>query len=522
MGCKTFISRFIQACLFLYLTLVTTRMYADDDMKFYTHLAIGDTITTYGEDGKYIARFYALVDEGACTTCMQSLANISQHLLARGDVQVVLFYRVSNPAATENFRKNYDWQGEIVADLAGAYKHLYGVDHYPLCMLTDNKGVIHFLDVPGKASFNLSLLQNALAAIFSIPKEMPATELVRIYAHPVVVNGKPLADNWMLKWGTTLIKKNKFVLWNYDEKKTYMANRNGTVESVLDIMPMAATYRMTSSLPIGGFGGNREIFFLNTNYHTPITLTLYSVEPGSEKMHSSLNLDDDTIRYPSSDALQINDTTFLIGSYPKYWATVALDTSMPTCQIVTLSGRVLADLGRYEKYAGQYPVRSYYWQAFCLGNTGNIYELSALSDTIRVYTQTGTRLQSIPCDYDSTCWNYRWREYLSPLYEGAPVEEFKKVEDSLTLVQSGGDGLLFDNVRQSVYVVYYRRTTLTSGTRKFYYFIHHPQVGGKAVRRDLSLPEEVRPLYIEDGIVYCIEGIDGILNLTAYQLPPWL
>lgn len=447
---------------------------------------------------------------------MQSLSNIAQYLSGRGDIQIVLFFSARNIAAIDRFKRDHEWNYPIVHDIATAYKNLYGIEHQPVCILTNRRGVIQFLGIPGKASFSIGALYQVLSALVIQNKEETA-ELVCIAKRALVWNGDTVTGNWGIRSAFYSEKRKQFMFWNYDERTLYLLGHDGNVAKKVDIGSFAEKQKMLVSMPIGGNIGTGSIAFVNINYHIPAPITVFTVNPELLQFRVMFYGSSDSAQSPRPDILQLSDTTFLISFAYENQATLSFYPELAPARIVNASGEVLATVGEYEKYLAKYTVDRFYAQKFCLDGKGNIYTASRFSDSVRVYTQAGELLQRIPCDYDSTLWNYKWREYFGHLYESSPVEEFKKLSDSITAISH----LFYDREAEHLYVAY-SHSAPSEGGNTLYYVLHRPQKQGKTTRHDIALPNGVVPIVIENSVLYCMETIDNSMYLTAYRIPEWL
>lgn len=492
---------------------------AQSNLAFYTGNEVGDTVVTYGDDNRYTARFYAFVDESSCFTCMQTLSNIAGKLAERQDIQIVLFMRTRNESSIERFRREYDWQLPVVHDVATAYRRLYNIVQYPVCLLTDVGGVIRYIDIPGKSTFSIEALDEALEQIAGEQKRGDGS-LRRISSHPLRYRDGEVPGGWSGRSGMYIASRDDFLFWNADLNEFYVLDRRGRVVKHVD-MSRFEMYNITLPVPVKGRIGPERIPFVSVNHHIPPPVTVYEVDLESERLRQLFDSPlPDSAHYPCEKVLQLNDTTFLLGHRYSNSAAVALYPDLFTSRIMNSSGRVIGTRGRYEDYVRTLPVQKFFAQAFCLDEAGNIFEHSTLGDTIRLYDRSGTLLRSIACSYDSTYWNYGWRGSFARLWDGAPVEEYKKLADSLTLV-AGIDGLLYDTEKRQIYVVYRRKLVSPAGLAADRYYLHHPEQEGfvKSGQRDLALPGDAKPVHISSGILYCMETVDGVMSLTTYTVP---
>lgn len=501
--------------------LCTLSLRADDQMSLYTTNVIGDTVLTYGDDNRYTARLYAFVDGDSCSTCMQALASIARVLSERKDVQIVLFMRARNEAAIERFRKNYNWNFPIVYDVATAYKQVYDIIRYPLCILTDRAGVITLIGVPGKPEFNLKACEHALAGMRKNGDR--GDGLTRVQQWVVMAGDTAPIRNWITQFGTHVRGKDEFILWNFFSKELLWVNGRGKILKQVLLTEFPEDHSSTIPRPIffAGEAAPNCIPFLNLNF-VDITATMYNVHFDADTLERLWDIPPpDSLHSPATTAFRLSDTSFLIGYMYSDRAAVRQNPNVYTARIVNTRGEITGVLGRYESYNQSRYVMSYFMQSFCGDGEGNVYMIESLADTIRVYNQTGVLLRSIACEYDSTLWNYRWQDGFLPLHEESPVEELMKPSDSITKV-AGVNGLFYDLSGQRVYVVYQRKIVTPAGNTSYRFFLHRPGLEHKVIRRDLALPGDAKPIHIENGLLYCTETIDGVLNLVIYTIPDWL
>lgn len=495
-------------------------LWAQEAMSFYTAYTVGDTVLTYGDDNRYVARLYAFVDETSCFTCMQTMSNIAHRLSKRNDIQIVLFMRTRHVSSIERFQKEYDWQFPVVHDAATAYKQLYKIAHYPVCLLTDAAGVIHFIDVPGKSTFNLQAFEKALAAM---PKKNTAQESIRrLHAYPLQLADSTVPGGWTSRTGQYIASRDNFLFWNFDLNEFYLVDRRGRVVKHVD-MSQFEQYNITAVIPVRGRVGPESITVANINYHMPPPVTVYKVDLETDGIRQMFDSPvPDSAHFASEKVLQVDDTTFWMGNRYRNSAVVALSPGLFTSRVISSSGAVLGTRGQYENYVRTLPVQKFFSQAFCLDETGNVFELTTFGDTIRMYDRAGTVRRTLYCDYDSTLWNYGWQASFARLWDGASVEEYRKLSDSITVIPS--DGLLYDAETAQLYAVYRSKRVSSSGGAADRYCIHHPAQPGfiKTVRRDVALPDNVKPIHIEKGLLYCMETVDGVMNLTVYSIPAGL
>jgi hypothetical protein len=497
-----------------------TALRAQDAISFYTTFTVGDTVLTYGDDNRYTARLYAFVDETSCFTCMQTMSNIAHRLSKRNDIQIVLFMRTRNVSSIERFQNEYDWPFPIVHDAATAYKQLYKVLHYPVCFLTDVAGVIQFIDVPGKATFNLGAFEKTLAAMSK--KNISSAPVRRVHAYPVKLGDSTVPGGWTMRTGQYVASRDNFLFWNFDLNEFYLVDRRGKVVKHVD-MSQFEKYNITAAIPVRGRVGPKSIAIANVNYHMPPPASVYAVDLETEEIRQLFNSPvPDSAHFASEKVLQVDDTTFWMGNRYTNSAVVAVYPNLFTSRVISSSGKVLGTRGRYEQYVRTLPVQKFFSQAYGLDNAGNVYELTTFGDTIYMYDRAGTVRRTLYCDYDSTLWNYGWRASFARVGEGARVEEYKKLSDSLVAIPS--DGLLYDTETAQLYAVYRSKRVSSSGAAGDRYCIHHPAQPGftKTLRRDVALPDNVKPIHIEKGLVYCMETVDGVMNLTVYDMPDWL
>lgn len=510
-------------CLFLGALFVvcTLPLRADDSMRWYTTNTIGDTVLTYGDDNRYTARLYAFVDGDSCSMYMQALSDITRVLLERHDVQIVLFMRVRHEAAIERFRKEYNWNFPIVHDVATAYKQAYNIVRYPVCILTDGAGVIAFVGVPGKPEFNLKACEHALAGIKK--HDDSGDSLTRLQQWVVKSGGVTPIRNWIAQFGTHVQGKDEFILWSFFSKEFLWIDGRGNILKKTVLTEFPENHGSTIPRPIffAGEAAPNYIPFLNLNF-VDITATMYNVHRNADTLERLWDIPPpDSLHSPATTAFRLSDTSFLIGYMYSDRAAVRQNPDVYTARIVNTRGEITGTLGRYESYNQSRYVMSYFMQSFCRDGAGNVYMIESLADTIRVYNQTGVLLRSIACEYDSTLWHYRWQEDFLPLHEESPVEELMKPSDRITKV-AGVNGLFYDLSGQRVYVVYQRKIVTPAGNTSYRFFLHRPGLERKAIRRDLALPGDAKPFYIENGRLYCTETIDGVLNLVIYAVPDWL
>lgn len=514
---------FCSACVLLIslLWLGNPFLQADNGTDAYTTHTVGDTVFTYGEDNRYAARLYAFIDADSCGTCIQDLSNIAHVLSAKKDVQIVLFVQSQKEFATEQFRTKYNWNFPLVHDVATAYRKLYNITRSPLCLLTDGAGVITFIGIPGTSTFTPQAIE---ATLERAKKVRPFAEsLTRLQKNVVVyADGTPVR-NWITQFGTHMRGKDEFVLWNFFTKELLWIDGQGKILKSVSLTEFPENHGSTIPRPIffAGEAAPDRIPFLNLNA-VDMTATMYNVRFDTDTLERLWDIPlPDSVHNSATTAFRLSDTSFLLGALYSDRAVLEENPHVPTATIVNSAGEITGTLGKYETYNKSLYIMNYFMQSFCLDDRGNIYMTESLSDTIRVYNPAGELFRSIACEYDSTLWHYGWRDDFMVLDEESPLEDVMKPSDTITKV-AGVNGLFYDTVEQEVYVVYQRKTVTRAGNTSYRFFVHRPGRGGKAIRRDLALPGDAKPIYVSNGRLYCTETIDGAMNLTVYALPDWL
>lgn len=527
---KSFFLRLLSLTLFLLIWASYSSLYATTNISYYSVHHIGDTVTTYGDEAHFTARFYAFVDEMSCFTCMQTLSNIAKQLAKEDAIQIVLFMKTRNTATIERFKKDFEWNLPVVHDIATAYHQLYGVKNGPLCMLTDTKGKIYFMDIPGKASFNIDAFNQALSDIdaASNPSTNPVvkSQLYAVERYPLILKDNTPVREWRAYQGIYVAERDNFFLWDVFTRETMLIDRHGTVisKNTLDELP-AANHGTTRAIPffLGGRIEGDAIFCINLNWD--FTSTLYRFHCNNSTLERMWDIPvDTTIYHASHRGLQLSDTTLLFAyDYMDKEYVLNHPTVCKKTQIVNKQGKLVTAFGQYESYHQTIErMANFALQAYCLGANGDIYMAENYSDTICVYNQAGRLLRKIPCAYDSAYWDYAWKERLLPLKKNSPTSELDKVIDEKFICIAEQNGLLYDDKTQELNVVYQNRHTATNGEFVYRFFLHRPERKGKTIRRDLPLPEDCKPIYINNGLIYCIEMIRGVSNLTVYKIPEWL
>lgn len=520
-------TRFCTLLFSLFLCIVSQST-ATDDISYYTSHRVGDTVITYGDDTRYTARFYAFVDEISCYTCMQTLANIAKQLAKAEEIQIVLFMKTRNTAVIERFTKDFEWKLPVVHDIATAYHQLYGVQNGPLCMLTDAKGVIYFMDIPGKATFDVDALNKALVDIDTASNTTnrdTTNQLEVVERFPLLLkDGTPLRE-WRAYLGTYIAGRDNFFLWDVFTHETVLIDRRGVVlfKRILGKLPKE-DHGARSLVPIflGGQIDGESIPFINLNWD--FTSTLYRLHFDSNTLERMWDIPvDTTMHYASNRGLQLSDTSFLFAYDYRDGESMLDNSTLYKTRVVNAQGKPTTAFGRYEPYHQTIEcIRSFALQSYCLGVDGSIYMAENFSDTIRVYSQTGALLRQIACAYDSAYWDHAWQKRLLPLRTDSPVDELEKVIDEKFVCIAERDGLLYDDEKRELYVVYQNRHTAPTGGLVYRFFLHRPEKIKKTIQHDLPLPEDCKPIYINNGLMYCIEVIRGISNLTVYKIPEWL
>jgi peroxiredoxin len=493
---------------------------AEERADSFTATKIGDTVLTYGDDMRYSTRLYMFADEDSCAPCAQMLSDITHAVANRKDVQTIVFLRARGEAAAEHFREEYGLSFPVVFDAAMAYRKLYRVVRSPVLLLTDRRGVVTFIGNPGAAWSIPALLQ----ALENRQNNKSTGESLTRVSQKVVhhSDGTPI-DNWHAQFGTRVRGRDEFVIWDFMSKILLWVNGQGKILKYHYISEFPENHGMTVPRPIffAGEASPDRIPFLNLNF-IDITATMYNVHRNSFTLERLWDVPPpDSLHINPTAAFRLSDTTFLIPylysdrsvlrRYPDTYAAVIVDSA----------GKITSTIGRFEAYNVSRYVVNYLMQSFCTDDKGNIYMTETFSDTIRVYNPAGRHIRNIACDYDSTLWYYAWREDFEVLYEDSPVEEIMKPSDIITKV-AGNNGLFYDVPGQQVYVVYQRKVITPSGNTWYRFFLHRPVEGGKKVRRDLALPGDAKPIHVENGLVYCTENLDGVLNITVYKIPDWL
>lgn len=511
--------------LVLFLSFASSHcLQADEKLSYYTIRKIGDTVETYG-DGSYKGRFYAFTDEVSCYTCMQSLANIARQLAKSGDIQIILFMKVRNESSIERFKKDFKWDAAVVYDPAFAYHKLYGIKNGPICMLTNAAGKVVFIDTPGKASFDVKALNTALQSLDSADGNIvPQSDSLLVHRYPLKLRDGTLVGTWRTYWETYIPERNEFFFWDVVGRTALLVDSSGIVNKKMSLDELPKHHGSTRAQPLMVTGriGNNSIPFINLN--PDFTSTMYRWDFDTERIERlwDVFLPDSLVYNSCSTGLQMSDTTFLCGYWYVEQQSVVDNPKLAPMVIVDQHGKAISQLGVYEKeHRSLSHLHSFTRFSCCLDNIGNIYIVDSFSDTIRVYDQLGSFRRNVVCHYDSAFWNYDWREPFARLHKESPVEELMAISENNFVSITNNRGLLYDTVKQKIYVVYERRNML-NGVLQRSFFLHCPDEHRTGSRRDLALPGNAKPFHVQNGLIYCVEIINGITNLSVYTIPDWL
>jgi len=434
-------------------------LFAQTENAFHTDKKVGDTIITYGSDDGYEARLYIFMDEISCEIGFLSIEGILKTATKELNTQAIAFIKARNQAFIDKAKSEYDIRFPVVHDIATAYQRLYGVKQFPLAILTDAGGKIYHIGVPGKTYFGIQEMKEAVAEIKKASlKKSELVGLKEIGALKIELqDGTPLSS-LTLRMAEYFPNDNSYLLWNHKEKEALSINGAGKVFKTVDFNRFRNTYTIVllnngsvnrKTIPVTDYGFDNKYSFYLANIDAD---TLFKIDELAET----------DVNRPYYKNIQVNDSIFAIGLGYLVTDNKELQKKRKSFRLYNVKSKTFKDAGRYDEIINTYPLSHHSRPTFCIDEASNIYEMQNFSDTIRVYNYDGQPIRTITCKFDSTHYNYKWKEYFAPLHEDSPQGEFMQFSDSLTQLAES-QGLLYDGVKKTLHVVYSQKKYTSSG-----------------------------------------------------------
>jgi len=476
--------------------------------QYYTNLKENDTIVVYGYR-QHDVHSYFFIDEISCFTCVQSVKNVLALIKKNTKYNVVFFIRASSKQSYENIVKLYNIDKEMaVHDIVGAYQKLYGIKQFPVMMMTNRDGIIQYIGIPGKTSFDSEKI-NVVLQKSTIPSLKSSIQPSIKQKIVVSSNNYPLKKDHIVTC-TYSIKDDKLYLWKFNSHNLYVIQMNGKVEQSFSMDDDYSSLFSGTNVPVLGNGNihgkNIPFSILNMSGHS----TLMSFNTETKKFSEITVLHQDDYTYPFFPITVINDSIYVSALRYK-------EKGFPQTWNVTPSFRVIENgiakkYGTLDEIVIQYPISRFYHQATATDTAGNIIELENFSEKVRIYNTRGELLYSIKCSFSPKYWNYKWKDYFSQLNVDSPVQSFMNLQDSVTKIAES-DGILVDQSTGKLAVVYQKNAINSSNNRYVRYFVHFPA----STLNDIALPNDAKPFRYHKGIIYCIESENEDLYITSYQ-----
>ncbi|MCX7736605.1 MAG: hypothetical protein N2319_07805 [Candidatus Kapabacteria bacterium] len=468
-------------------------------------MKINDTLEVY-DDNIFDGRLYIFIDETNCFTCHLSNLNIAKSVDLVGNFQIVLFVKTKSINFFNKVKEELKWPFNIVFDFAGAYCKLYGVKNSPICYLMNNEGIIKFIGIPGNANlFNSTEFKSILDYWQTNNFEKEISKLQIIKSIIVKSDSTLLSPNIININNAIYIKKiGAYFFWDFASKNLIIADTSGNF----------IKFRKFNEF-------SRPVFSLNEAYYESIPFVdldynmnakLFLFDPFKESISYSCIFTPDTLQYPFVNYFQINDSLFSVSLIPKGHNTLMSNKGLNSFRIYNLKNGHFKNVGSYDVNYYQYPLLRFFQQHFNLINSDTLIEIQNFSNKLNYFDINGNFIRSELIEFDSTHYFKKWKFYFSKLVYNSPVEEFKKLSDSITKI-SETNGLLFDKVTRKVYIVYQKKEKNNFENIKYFLHLH-----SQYYSNDIEITDYYKPFYIENGIVHCCKLINNRINIILFKL----
>jgi hypothetical protein len=482
----------------LFLVIFPFKGYSQD-LSFYTDLKLGNNINTVGNEN-FDCRLYFFVDESTCFTCMGSLNAITSNCAKIAHTQSILFVKSSGQDRIDGLKDKYKLEMPIIHDIASAYQNFYKVKNYPLMILTDKKGKIYYLGVPGHASlFNIELLLSEVKKIKDLNSKANNNSVIEIVSMVnLSTTDNLLGDLYFIKY--------------FDSTKSYIAfnHSKGIVlklDSIGTIIDSCSLNSLAGDFPIGmaymSLGNIREDFIPFVQISQNAKIDLFYINLLTRTKFHICELKDVDWAIPYFNSLAINDSLVLVSLKPREQFINASENIFPSIAFINPKKRDIKYYGHYDSNIQRLKISNYYSQPLQVDKNNLIYEMQSPSDTIHRLLANGDELEPIKCSFDENSFNKNWKSLFDTLELTSNLESKKSISQFITSLHSLY-GVLIDETTEDIYVCYDKKEKNSSGNimRSYYLSI----INRSKYNKDIPIPNYGVPFYIGNGIVFCIEG----------------
>ena len=486
----------------------TLKAISGEGIAYYTDLKLGDTIRVY-EEGNYQYRVFAFISDNNCFTCMKSLVNVCNYL-NNDTCKIVSIVSTKYDNFLEKFKKDYQWNYDLIIDKIGAYRHLYKINQDPVYIITNNNGVINYIGVPGSAKlFNFDTIKNITKNLKSNSKindifsnYLDIKELTS--SHEIFEK-----NNFSPYSGYFNKNANLYLISSLTDNVLYKFSETGDLVDKIDFSNFINRHTLVK-------GANNQIKPHIFSIENMMNGSIFEIDFNNKKIDTVLTCNWDTLKsyaLPWVRSLMINDTTFIINQYSYSQSKIA---EIPSMKVYFKNGST-SNIGKFDSKYIQYYLPSYTYSFLCLGNNSNIYEIQNLSDTIHLYNLSGKVIKNIYCDFDTTTYKRLSKEKLSSLNKSTPIEQIMDLQYHQSSI-SDESGILYDLVKSNIYVIYQTKVRTVGGEIVVNKYLHSPFVNKNHKIHDLKLPNNSIPVDISDDIITLLNIINDKYYFCKFDL----
>ena len=492
------------------------KLAAESGIEIHTDLKTGDTIPCYS-DTYASFRIYAFIGDQNCFVCMQSLVNVCDYLFKHGKtVEIILFSESKSKNSIANFKENFKWKYPAVDDPVGAYKQLYKVKQFPLFILTNSKGVVYYLGVPGtNGLFEWDDIKAALKKMKEAQKDDLSIKHLQFIKKTDLLdsNGGKISDMDVTQ---CYINEKSHNLVTFNSRNNTLAEFNINGKKLHELTLQLPDHFLQYWSLICNNKGNDNVYCQGTDIINKLTFIV--------KVNFKANILEQIFVCNDSDAVNKNyynnyegfyclGKDVFIATQTKYDYTI--DNKEPLLRIYSFKGEEYNKLGYFDPIYFKTNYFHFCYTVVATDNDNNIFALQNLTNKLFLYNKNGEKLTEIKCRFDSTYYFYDYPNEFKKYDTCTDSEPLKQ----LSFILTSFNKLLFDNVNNKIYVVYLK---VNAENYKLKYFIHSPQdaVEGKN-STDIALPVNCFPVQIDNGILSVLRKIDGFYCIVQYSSDVW-
>lgn len=498
--------------LLMMIILQSSPLFSSDNiLSLYTNNSIKDTIPVFGKP-ENIIQAYFFVDQNSCFTCNETIKNISNFLTKKYNSKIVMFLNASESYDTLQFRIRNNWEYSIVLDFMGAYKKLYNIEQFPIMYLTDNKGVIEYIGIPGSNKyFDIDTISIYAKNIFNSRDDRFSIKGLMLLNKKVIRN----QSNKNIKiLDPFAAHKNSYskniIISSIDNNKLYLIDSNSILINELQL----DKFSINRHTLVQGNLKNDDVYIYTIS--PECSGTIYRIDLINMTCDSILRCnhlqEENTLPYFS--VKKLNDSMFLINQMPYSYNKI-------TCQEPTIrmyktgSGYLSKSIGKLDSTYVKYYLVNYFGTEFCLDIHNNIYEYQNFTDSIFYYDLINNTKESYPISFDSTFYKYDWKSEFDKINNDTDIEIVKTLRYKVSSLKYN-NAMIYDNINDDVYI-FYGHNVQDSDIQKVF-MNKFNRFGIKPSQPDIQIPYDCIIIGIKNKIIKVLRTIDGNSYLVDYIL----